>query len=64
MTNEQMEAKIQKLTLPLETQIMMSCDTQEDAVLLAVAMLRKVICIFDIHYQQEGRKALIEIYNK
>jgi len=42
MTNEQMEAKIRKLTLPLETQIMMSCDTQEDAVLLAVAMLRKV----------------------
>ena len=63
MTNDQMEAKIRKLTLPLETQIMMSCDTQEDAVLLAVAMLRKVITIFDHHYQQHGRKALIETFN-
>lgn len=63
MTNEQMEAKIRKFTLPLETQIMMSCDTQEDAVLLAVAMLRKVITIFDLHYQQQGRKALIETFN-
>lgn len=64
MTNEQMETKIKKLSIPLETQIMMSCDTQEDAVLLAVAMLRKVIYIFDSHYNTESRKALIEQFNK
>ena len=64
MTSEQMEAKISKLSLPIETQIMMSCDTQEDAVLLAVAMLRKVISIFDHHYNPESRKALIEQFNK
>jgi len=64
MTNEQMEAKIRKLTLPIETQIMMSCDTQEDAVLLAVAMLRKVISIFDNHYNPESRKALINQFNQ
>jgi hypothetical protein len=64
MTNEQMEAKIAKLSLPIETHIMMACDTQEDAVLLAVAMLRKVISIFDNHYNPESRKALIEQFNK
>jgi polyhydroxyalkanoate synthesis regulator protein len=64
MTNEQIEAKIRKLTIPIETQIMMSCDTQDDTVLLAVAMLRKVITIFDTHYNPESRKALIEQFNK
>jgi len=64
MTNEQMEAKIRKLTLPIETQIMMSCDTQEDSVLLAVAMLRKVITIFDTHYNPESRKTLINQFNQ
>ena len=64
MTNEQMEAKISKLSIPIETQIMMTCDTQEDAVLLAVAMLRKVIFIFDHHYNPESRKALIEQFNR
>jgi hypothetical protein len=64
MTNEQMEAKISKLSLPIETHIMMSCDTQQDSVLLAVAMLRKVISIFDSHYNPESRKALIEQFNK
>ena len=64
MTNEQMEAKISKLSIPIDTQIMMSCDNQQDAVLLAVAMLRKVITIFDTHYNPESRKALIKQFNQ
>jgi len=64
MTNEQMEAKISKLSIPIETHIMMSCDNQQDAVLLAVAMLRKVISIFDTHYNPESRKALIKQFNQ
>jgi len=64
MTNEQMEAKISKLSIPIETHIMMSCDNQQDAVLLAVAMLRKVISIFDTHYNPESRKALIRQFNQ
>ena len=64
MTNEKMEAKISKFSIPIETHIMMVCDTQEDAVLMAVAMLRKVISIFDHHYNPESRKALIEQFNK
>jgi hypothetical protein len=59
-----MEAKIAKLSLPIETHIMMACDTQEDSVLLAVAMLRKVISIFDTNYNPESRKVLIEQFNK
>jgi len=59
-----MEAKISKLSIPIETHIMMSCDNQQDAVLLAVAMLRKVISIFDTHYNPESRKALIRQFNQ
>lgn len=63
MNNEQMERRIERLMLPVETQIMM-CDDQNDLLLLAVGMLRKVIHIFDNQYQQEGRKAVIESFNK
>jgi len=59
-----MEAKISKFSIPLDIQILMTCDTQEDSVLLAVAMLRKVISIFDSHYNPESRKALIDQFNK
>lgn len=61
--NEKMEARIKRLMLPIETQIMM-CDDENDLLLLAVGMLRKTILIFDNQYKQEGRKALIETFNK
>jgi hypothetical protein len=63
MNNEKMEKRIKRLMLPIETQIMM-CDDQNDLLLLAVGMLRKSILIFDNQYKQEGRKALIETFNK
>jgi len=63
MNNEQMERRIERLMLPIETQIMM-CDDQNDLLLLAVGMLRKVILIFDNQYQQDGRKSVIESFNK
>lgn len=63
MTNEQMEKRINRLMLPVETQIMM-CDDQNDLLLLAVGMLRKTILILDNQYQSEARKALIETFNK
>jgi hypothetical protein len=63
MTNEQMERRIERLMLPVETQIMM-CDDQNDLLLLAVGMLRKTILILDNQYQSEARKALIETFNK
>ena len=63
MNKEQMERRIERLMLPIETQIMM-CDDQNDLLLLAVGMLRKVILIFDNQYQQDGRKSVIESFNK
>jgi hypothetical protein len=63
MNNEKMERRIERLMLPIETQIMM-CDDQNDLLLLAVGMLRKAILIFDNQYQQDGRKAVIESFNK
>ena len=63
MNNEQMERRIERLMLPIETQIMM-CDDQNDLLLLAVGMLRKTILIFENQYQREGRKAVIESFNK
>ncbi len=63
MTNEQIERRIERLMLPVETQIMM-CDDQNDLLLLAVGMLRKTILIFDNQYNSEGRKAVIESFNK
>jgi hypothetical protein len=61
--NASLEAKVRKFSIPLETQIMM-CNTQEDVVLFAVAMLTKVISIFDANYDPQSRKALIEQFNK
>ena len=63
MNNEQMERRIERLMLPIETQIMM-CDDQNDLLLLAVGMLRKTILIFENQYQKDGRKAVIESFNK
>ena len=63
MNNEQMERRIERLMLPVETQIMM-CDDQNDLLLLAVGMLRKTILIFENQYQKDGRKAVIESFNK
>jgi hypothetical protein len=63
MTNEQMEKRIERLMLPVETQIMM-CDDRNDLLLLAVGMLRKARLILDNQYNSEGRKAVIESFNK
>jgi len=63
MTSEQMEAKIQKLMLPVDTQILM-CDDINDVLLLAVGMLRRSILILDNQYKSEGRKAVINEFNK
>jgi hypothetical protein len=63
MEKEKMERRIERLMLPIETQIMM-CDDQNDLLLLAVGMLRKTILIFENQYQKDGRKAVIESFNQ
>ena len=63
MDREKQERKIQKLMLPVETQILM-CDDVNDVLLLAVGMLRKAIMIFENQYSADGRKALVDTFNK
>jgi len=60
---EAQEKRIQRLMMPIETQIMM-CDDENDLVLLAVGMLRKTILLFDNQYQRDARKALINQFNQ
>ena len=63
MYKEAQEKRIQRLMMPIETQIMM-CDDENDLVLLAVGMLRKTILLFDNQYQRDARKALINQFNQ
>jgi len=63
MDKEAQEKRIQRLMVPIETQIMM-CDDENDLVLLAVGMLRKTILLFDNQYQRDARKALINEFNQ
>jgi len=63
MDKEAQEKRIQRLMMPIETQIMM-CDDENDLVLLAVGMLRKTILLFDNQYQRDARKALINQFNQ
>ena len=63
MDTEAQEKRIQRLMMPIETQIMM-CDDENDLVLLAVGMLRKTILLFDNQYQRDARKALINEFNQ
>ena len=63
MDKEAQEKRIQRLMVPVETQIMM-CDDENDLVLLAVGMLRKTILLFDNQYQRDARKALINQFNQ
>ena len=63
MDKDAQEKRIQRLMLPVETQIMM-CDDENDLVLLAVGMLRKTILLFDNQYQRDARKALINEFNQ
>ena len=63
MDQDAQEKRIQRLMMPIETQIMM-CDDQNDLVLLAVGMIRKAILLFDNEYQIEARKELINQFNQ
>jgi len=60
---EKLERRIERLMMPVETQIMM-CDDSNDLVLLATGMLRKAILLLDNQYQAEARKALVEQFNQ
>ena len=58
VTNRMLE-----LMRPIEQQIMM-CDSREDVLMLACAMLDKAKTIFDSQIGVEGRKTIISDANK
>jgi len=62
-TSLDVEKRIQKLMMPVETQIMM-CDDINDILYLAVGMLRRAILILDNQYNKDGRQAVINEFNK
>jgi hypothetical protein len=57
------EKRIERLMIPVDTQIMM-CDDNVDLSLFAVGMLRKAIHILDSQYTKEERKNIIKEFNE
>lgn len=55
--------RMQELMKPIEQQIMM-CDSREDVLMLACAMLDRAKTIFDSQIGVEGRKTIISDANK
>jgi len=55
--------RMQELMKPVDQQIMM-CDSREDVLMLACAMLDKVKTILDSQIGEAGRKDIIESANK
>ena len=55
--------RMQELMEPIERQIMM-CDSREDVLMLACAMLDRAKTIFDSQISVEGRKIIISDANK
>ena len=55
--------RMQELMKPVDQQIMM-CDSREDVLMLACAMLDKVKTILDSQIGEVGRKDIIESANK
>ena len=55
--------RMQELMRPIEQQIMM-CDSREDVLMLACAMLDKVTTIFDSQIGVSGRKTIIKEANE
>ena len=55
--------RMQELMEPIERQIMM-CDSREDVLMLACAMLDRAKSIFDSQISVEGRKIIISDANK
>lgn len=55
--------RMQELMRPIEQQIMM-CDSREDVLMLACAMLDKAKTILDSQIGVEGRKTIIKEANE
>ena len=54
-----LQAKLHELMKPIDSQIMM-CDDRNDQLMLACAMMTTVKDIFDLHIGEDGRKQMFK----
>ena len=54
-----LEKRMSELMRPIEQQILM-CDSREDQLMMACAMLQRTRELFDYHIGEEGRKTMFK----
>ena len=57
--NDDVESRMRELMQPIDQQIYM-CDNTEDMLMIACAMLQRVIEVFDMLVGVEGRKMMLK----
>jgi hypothetical protein len=55
----QIEKRMQELMEPVDQQLMM-CDSREDQLMMACAMMQRVKELFDLHLGERGRKIMFK----
>ena len=59
MENEQVKERMTELMVPVEQQLLM-CDSREDQLMMACAMLQRVSEIFVYHLGEQGAKFMFK----
>jgi hypothetical protein len=55
----QIEKRMQELMEPVDQQLLM-CDSREDQLMMACAMMQRVRELFDLHLGKDGRKQMFK----
>lgn len=55
--NDHIQHRMSELMKPIEKQILM-CDSREDQLMMACAMMTTVKDLFDLHIGEDGRKQM------
>ena len=59
MDNEQVKERMTELMVPVEQQLLM-CDSAEDQLMMACAMLQRVSELFVLHLGEQGSKMMFK----
>ena len=59
MDNDEIKERMTELTAPVERQLLM-CDDKEDQLMMACAMLQRVSEIFVYHLGEQGEKQMFK----
>jgi hypothetical protein len=59
MDNEQIKERMTELMVPVEQQLLM-CDSKEDQLMMACAMLQRVNELFVLHLGEQGAKFMFK----